>query len=537
MITMTPVSEKKRLCRRHICCMRGLALGLAVMLGLVALPTRAKAITEDERLELNRQIKVESNETLNWPEGPVVGAESAILIEAETGAILYEKNIHAREYPASTTKILTCLIAAEQCENDEIVTFSKKAVFDTPRGSNNIAIDKGEQLTVNECLQAILIRSANECAFAIAEHIIGGDWEGFADVMNKRAAELGCVDSNFVNPNGLPDEFHYTSAYDLAQIGRAFFDNEMLCEISLMPRLHILPSAGQPDEIIENTTNSLLAGKKYEYKYLVGAKTGYTDDARSCLVACAEKDGLKLISVVMKDEAPNQYLDTISLFDYGFSNFEKVNIAQTETKYDIGIEGPLSTVKDVMGNSTPIFALDQASFVLLPKTTEFGSLETEVSYDDVSENEAAVVNYYYHGRYLGKASVNFIIGDVNNEVIDELPTADKTTTEEEVDDKEEEIVFINVLKIAANVGVVVGIGAILYLIVHGIVAYRKKHPNWRANWKRERRLRKRGKYSTLHEEARKHKNELKAERKRRNKGRRRLDRNISKRLKQPTRKF
>ncbi len=109
--------------------MRGLALGLAVMLGLAAYPARAKAITEDERLELNRQIKVESNETLNWPEGPVVGAESAILIEAETGAILYEKNIHAREYPASTTKILTCLIAAEQCENDEIVTFSKKAVF------------------------------------------------------------------------------------------------------------------------------------------------------------------------------------------------------------------------------------------------------------------------------------------------------------------------------------------------------------------------------------------------------------------------
>ena len=175
-----------------------------------------------------------------------------------------------------------------------------------------------------------------------AEHIAGGHWSEFAKIMNERAAELGCMDSNFVNPNGLPDDSHFTSAYDLAMIGREFFKNEMLCEITLMPRLHIYPSAKQKDEIIENSTNQMLEGKKYEYKNLVGAKTGYTEAAGSCLVSCAEKDGIRLICVVMNDVAPNQYLDTISLFDYGFSNFDKINISEKETKYNISTKGSFS---------------------------------------------------------------------------------------------------------------------------------------------------------------------------------------------------
>ena len=194
-----------------------------------ALPT----LTESEdRLA----IPIETNETENWPDGPEVQAQSAILMDAESGAILYEKNIHEQLYPASTTKILTCLIATEQCELNETVVFSHDAVFDTPRNSSHIAIDEGEELTVEQCLNAILIASANEVAFGLAEHIVDSDWEDFSEIMNARAKELGCVDSNFVNPNGLPDENHYTSAYDLAMIGRAFFSNELLCKISSTAR-------------------------------------------------------------------------------------------------------------------------------------------------------------------------------------------------------------------------------------------------------------------------------------------------------------
>ena len=172
---------------------------------------------KEQNIAANQAIPIESNEVANWPTGPIVSAESAILMELETGAILYEKNIHAREYPASTTKILTSLIASEECSLDETVSFSHEAVFSIPVGSNHVAMNEGDTLTMEKCLQAILIRSANEVSYAVAEHI-GGSWDSFAEMMNNRAAELGCVDSHFVNPNGLPNENHYTSAYDLYMI-------------------------------------------------------------------------------------------------------------------------------------------------------------------------------------------------------------------------------------------------------------------------------------------------------------------------------
>ena len=193
----------------------------ASIVGVFQQPLVVQASKAEETLAYNRSLPVESNQIANWPEGPIVGAESAILMEAETGAILYAKNIHQKEYPASTTKILTCLIAAERCSLSEEVTFSYDAVFDTPRDSNHIAIDPGEALTMEQCLNAILIRSANEVSFAVAEHITGEGWEPFGEIMNERAKELGAINSNFVNPNGLPDENHYTTAYDLAMIGRA----------------------------------------------------------------------------------------------------------------------------------------------------------------------------------------------------------------------------------------------------------------------------------------------------------------------------
>ena len=276
---------------RHV----GTALCAGVILLSQSFAVASGSMSVAERLELYRSMEVQSDLVLNWPAGPVVGAESAILMEAETGTILYAKNIHQKQYPASTTKILTTLIATEQCALDEMVSFSHDAVFDTPRDSNHIAIDEGESITMEQCLNAILIRSANEVAFAVAEHIVGGNWREFAEIMNQRAAELGCVDSNFVNPNGLPDEDHYTSAYDLAMIGRAFFANEMLCQITLTRRLEIPASDTQPDNIIENNSMQLIPGGTYAYPYLVGCKTGYTNASRSCLVSCAERDGMKLI--------------------------------------------------------------------------------------------------------------------------------------------------------------------------------------------------------------------------------------------------
>ena len=388
------------------------------------------ATIKEENIAYNQSLAVQSNAVANWPTGPVVSAESAILMDADTGAILYAKNIHQKEYPASTTKILTTLIASERCSMDEIVDFSYDAVHDIDPGSNHIAIDPGEQLTMEECLNAILIRSANEVSFAVAEHISGTTWQDFAPIMNERAKELGCVDSNFVNPNGLPNENHYTSAYDLAMIGKAFFANEALCKMTMTHMLHISPSERQPDDIMEVNKMELIPGGKYAYPYLVGCKTGYTDVARSTLVSCAEKDGMKLICVVMKDENPNYYEDTIALFDYGFSNFQRVNISQTETRYNIENAGSFYSGNDIFGNSTPILELNQTDCITLPNTTTFQDAVSNISYDNTEPGQVAVITYTYNDVVLGTASLDFTAAENGSSVFRDNTAETAEATEE-----------------------------------------------------------------------------------------------------------
>ena len=502
------------------------------------------ATIKEENIARNQSLAVQSNAVANWPTGPVISAESAILMDADTGAILYAKNIHQKEYPASTTKILTTLIASERCSMDEIVDFSYDAVHDIDPGSNHIAIEPGEQLTMEECLNAILIRSANEVSFAVAEHISGTTWQDFGDIMNERAKELGCVDSHFVNPNGLPNEDHYTSAYDLAMIGRAFFANEALCKMTMTHMLHILPSERQPDDIMEVNKMELIPGGKYAYPYLVGCKTGYTDVARSTLVSCAEKDGMKLICVVMKDENPNYYEDTIALFDYGFSNFQRVNISQTETKYNIDNAGSFYSGNDIFGNSKPILQLNQNDSITLPNTITFWDAVSTISYDNTEPGQAAVITYTYNDVVLGTASIDFtasekgssVFGDETtgttdgaeataatqepdstgatqptegaaaDEPADEgggIPTATQPATsgEEDTASGGPAVIFINVIKVFFWI---LGIAVVIFLILlirAFIKNYQFAHRSTRLTWRfGRRRKRSRSRYRSVNQD-------------------------------------
>jgi D-alanyl-D-alanine carboxypeptidase len=396
----------------------------------------ALANEREEMLEAQRNMEISSNSIANWPTGPIVSGEAAILMEAETGAILYAKNIHQKEYPASTTKLMTCLLATEQCTMDEVVTMSHDAIYDTPYDSSHIAMDVGEAITMEQALHAILIRSANEVSFAVGEHI-SGTWQDFATLMNERAAQLGCLNTHFVNPNGLPDDDHYTTSYDLALIARAFFANELLCKISSTSILHLPPSPTQPDDIRETSSNQLLPGKKYAYEYLVGSKTGYTNAARNCLVSCAEKDGLKLICVVMRDESPLQFEDTISLFDYGFSNFEMANVSQNETKYQIDSSGLFYSNTNIFGDSRSILSLNQNDRIVLPKTIRFDDVASSLSYDTPDENQVAIITYTYNDVYLGEASVD-LAGSTDTYQFAAAPdtSGDITGTGEVIDGRE-----------------------------------------------------------------------------------------------------
>ncbi len=457
----------------------------AVALFFTQGPSVSAANMKEENIAVHQALPVQSNEVENWPTGPIVSAESAILIEADTGTVLYAKNIHQKQYPASTTKILTTLIASERCSLDEVVSFSHDAVFDIDRGSNHIAIDEGEKLTMEDCLNAILIRSANEVSLAVAEHISGGAWEDFAPIMNQRARELGCLNSNFVNPNGLPNEEHYTTAYDLAMIGKAFFANEALCKITLTRMLKIEPTEYQPDNIMEVNQMELIPGGKRAYEYLVGCKTGYTNDARSSLVSCAEKNGMKLICVVLKDEQPYQYEDTIALFEYGFNNFDKINVSQTETKYNIDDAGSFYSDNDIFGNSQPILTLNNDACIVLPKTTVFEDLSSTISYDTQNDSQAALITYNYKNVFLGSVSVDFAVSDTEMYNFDS-PAA---TTEDAEKGTEPSFVFVNIMKVLV---VAIGIAIIIFITILVKIFLKNYHfspRSTRRRWRRERQRR------------------------------------------------
>lgn len=371
------------------------------------LTAHAELIDYRALAESNKLMTVESNEIDGWPQGPAVSAKSAILMEANTGTILYEKNVHEKLYPASTTKILTAYIARQNSSLDEMVEYSSEAVNSINWWEDaNIGIKVGESITMEQSLYALMVGSANECANAIGEHV-SGSIDAFVELMNKTAQELGCTDSHFVTTNGKHDENHYTSSYDMALIAQKYFSDELLCKMSDTASYVIPESATLSRELIPNTKNKLLPGKEYAYEYLVGSKTGYTDIARQSLVSCAEKDGMKLICVVMQDESPMQFTDTVDLFNYGFSNFKAVNIAENDTTYNVGANGDFLAESDIFGNGGPILSIDKNAYLILPADITFEDITSKLSYDGLSDNQAALIHYSYKDQPLGTAPILF----------------------------------------------------------------------------------------------------------------------------------
>ena len=435
-----------------------------------------------EEMENRKSLPIQSNEIENWPAGPAVGAQSAIVVEANTGVILYSKNIHEKLYPASTTKILTALIAAENSTLDEMVTFSYDAVFSIEKGSSNMGIDAKESLPMEECLYGILLVSANEVSNAVAEHI-GGSMEEFARLMNQRALELGCVDSHFTNANGLHDDDHYTSAYDLSVIARKFFQNELLTKISGTPTHHFEATETQPDDFILSTHNKLVT-HEYSYEGLIGGKTGYTNTARQTLVTCAERNGMKLICVVMKEESPNQFTDTIDLLNYGFNNFEIVNVSEHETKFNIDNADFFQSNNDIFGSSKPILSLNKDSYLILPKTAVFKDTISSISYDTEDENQIALIDYTYNGVYVGNASV-----DISTEAISsyDFDSSMDDKSQEEEDKIDENIIFVNIKKLLLFVRIGAGILILLFIMKSLVQNYSFSRRNRRKLFERRRR--------------------------------------------------
>lgn len=440
-----------------------------------------------EAAEARKSLPIQSDEIDGWPAGPKIGAQSAILMEVNTGAILYSKNIDERLYPASVTKLLTALVAVDKCDMDEKVKFSQAAISSIDwKQDANMGINAGDIITMEQCLYGLLVGSANEVAYAIAEHICGeGNIEGFAELMNEKAASLGCTNSNFVTPNGIHDENHYTSAHDLALIGQAFFSDELLCKMSSTTSYQVPKTATQPrEDMIVWAKSKLHPGKEYAYPNLVGTKTGYTDYARQTLVSCAERNGLKLVCVIMKEESPAQFTDTVELFNYGFDNFEAVTISDKDEKYSINGLSFFSTDSDVFGSSKPILKMNNSDYIVLPVNADFEDTESELSYTDLDKGAIASVNYYYNSVFVGNAHI--IPAKEENVIFDfSAPTViDKN------DNEDENVLIINVKTVIITV-VIVAVALMMLFILRSIILNTSK------SRKRRNVMKKYGKHKSL----------------------------------------
>lgn len=409
--------------------------------------------------EERKKMTIESNLIDNWPVGPEIGAESAMLMEANSGIVLYEKNSHEHLYPASITKILTALVAFDNCDMDEEVTFSYEAVNSINwKLDANMGINGGSTISMEETLYGMLVGSANEAAYAIAEHICGnGNLEDFAKLMNEKAVSLGCTDSNFVTPNGIHDDNHYTSAHDMALIARAFFTNDYLANISRTPSYSFEQTPTQPkSDMAVYAKSKLFPGKEYACEGLVGTKTGYTSLARQTLVSSAERNGIQLVCVIMKEESPYQYTDTLDLFNYGFSNFSTEYVADKDSRFNISSSNLFNTDIDIFGSSKPILEIDPKSYIVLPKGSTIEKTECKIEYDNLSDNEIARIDYYYSDAYIGSAKVvpsqesyiKFDFDEITEEFIDE-------------DESDNKFIFVNIYII---IGGIIGIAIILAIV-------------------------------------------------------------------------
>ena len=251
-------------------------------------------------------------------ENPVVASQGAVLYDATNNRFLFEQNADTRLYPASITKLMTALLVLERSSLDDTVTFSESAVTNLESGAVTLKIKAGDKFSVKDCMYALLLKSANEVANGLAEHV-AGSVSGFADLMNQKAASLGCTNTHFVNPNGLNSSDHYTTARDMALIAKAAFENQTLSQIASTVSYDFPATASVP------TVRKLTMGHKMVnpangeyYQGIVGGKTGYTSLAGNTLVTCAERDGKRLIAVVLKSKQTH-YTDTKALLDYGFA--------------------------------------------------------------------------------------------------------------------------------------------------------------------------------------------------------------------------
>lgn len=373
-----------------------------------SIPSQATETTE---------ATTEHPETTEYPDDPSrepdLVSNAAIVMDAATGQILYEKNAYDKKYPASITKILTTILALDNNANfNDTITMSENAIWGIERDSTNIGLDVGEKVTVEDCIYATMVKSANECAYAIAEYV-AGDLESFAKLMNEKAKEIGCEHTNFVTPNGLHDDNHYTTAYDMALITKYALQNDTFRQIA-GTLSYTVPPTNLSEESVEiwNGNKMINTSTSYYYEFCEGGKTGYTTKANNTLVTFAKKDGLELICVILDcDGAQYAYTDSRALYNYCYNNYSYF-YPLSDFSFDSDEEDVKETniILDNYYNSLNHemidLTVDKEYSLLINKSLDTTKIEREIKlYDKAKEDALGEINFLYDGELIGTTSI------------------------------------------------------------------------------------------------------------------------------------
>lgn len=418
------------------------------------------------------EVPSETNDTVTASE-LTLASETAVLMDAASGEVLYSKNADQKMYPASITKLMTILLALEHGKLTDQITFSHDAVYNIEPGSAHIAIMEGETLTLEQVLRAIILRSANEASNGVAEYV-DGSTEEFAKHMTERAKELGCKNTNFVNANGLHDENHYTTAYDMALIAKELLTHEEYRNIMSETDYEIPPTNLQTEtRYLHGQHQMLNPNSIYYYEDATGGKTGFTNEALNTLVTYAERDGMELIAVVMKCYGAEHYTDTAALFDYGFQNYESVKVASaadhtatvkvTETYNEKPVE---------LGTATVAPAED--IYATLPKGTDVSAVKVEMDIPETMEGPVT------EGQVVGTLNVT-----LNGETLKTVDLVAQNAVDALTDEQKAELDKSSFTGILKKIGIGVGILILVFIILIcitrtiGYLQYKKRRKNRR----------------------------------------------------------
>lgn len=342
-----------------------------------------------------------------WPKDTGILAEAGSVMDVDSGTMIFGQNSHVEYPPASITKLLTALVVLENVDDlSAKVEFTEYAMMNVEADSGNkLSLVIGDTMTVEDALYALLLQSVNQAANALAEHV-AGSMDAFVEMMNAKLVELGCQESHFENPSGLNGDTQNVSAYDMALIACAAFNNEKLLEISSTESHKIGPIENHPDGYTVKQEHRLVItddpDSDYYFPEAVAGKTGYLRKAGNTLVTYAEKDGRRLVSVILKGSPRQYFVDGKELLRFGFDNFYNVNIAENETNYVTG-----DTPVEINGTSydPEELKIEEGRMITLPEDAVFADVELTLADmpEDHPEDAVGLLQYIYNERKIGQA--------------------------------------------------------------------------------------------------------------------------------------